>query len=273
MRSVLTKLREAGLTASPKKCQWGGKVVQFLGHKIGDGKISIPENRVEAVRHYVKPRTRKGLRRFLGIVGFYRKYIDMLAKHTAVLSPATAKASPNIVDWTEERSQAFHAICESVCIASALVIPLPQDEVSLVTDASGYGLGAVLQVRHDGVWEAATFYSRQTRGPERRYSASELEALAVVEAVRHFSHYLYGRKFVVFTNHKPLCALLTSDHLNSRLKRFSMKLQPWMVDIHYFPVAENVLADALSRQDWRDEETVSQDEPQSGMGGCGGPPH
>ena len=90
--------------------------MQFLGHKVGDGKISIPENRVEAVRHYVIPRTRKGLRRFLGILGFYRKYIDMLAKHTAVLTLATAKASPNIVDWTKERNQAFHAICESVCM-------------------------------------------------------------------------------------------------------------------------------------------------------------
>ena len=221
---------------------------------------------------YLRTVLRTGLRRFLGIVGFYRKYIDMLAKHTAVLSPATAKASPNIVDWMEERSQAFHAICESVCNACTLVNPLPQDEVSLVTDASGYGLGAVLQVRRDRVWKAAAFHSRQTRGPERRYSASELKALAVVEAVRHFSHYLYGRKFLVFTDHKPLSALLTSDHLNSRLKCFSMNLQPWIVDIHYFPGEDNVLADALFRQDWRDEETVSEDVPQSGMGGCGGTP-
>ena len=143
---MLTRLREVRLTASPKKCQWGRKIVLFLGHKVGDGRTSIAEKWVEALRNYVRPRTRKELRRFLGMVGFYRKYIDKLAKYTAVMSPATAKAAPNVVDWTGERSHAFHAICKSVCNACALVIPLPQDEVSLVTDASGYGLGAVLQV-------------------------------------------------------------------------------------------------------------------------------
>ena len=175
----------------------------------------------------------------------------MLAEHTAVLSPATGKSAPNVVDWMEDRGKAFHAICQSVCHACALEIPLPQDQYSLVTDASGFGLGAVLQVKRKDGWAPAAFYSRQTRGPERRYSTSELEALAVVEAVKHFSPYLYGQKFVVFMDHKPLCSLLTSDHLNGRLKRFSTKLQPWLIQFEYLPGTENTFADALSRQDWR----------------------
>ena len=133
-----------------------------LGHKVGDGRTSIPEKRVEALRNYVRPRTRKALRRFLGMVGFYMKYIDMLAKYTAVLSPATAKAAPNVMGWTGERSHAFHAICKSVYNACALVIPLPQDEVSLVTDASGYGLGAVLQVRCGDVCAGGSSFLLQT---------------------------------------------------------------------------------------------------------------
>ena len=160
--------------------------------------------------------------------------------------------------WTEERSKAFHAICQLVCDACALEIPLPQDEFSLLTDASGLGLGGVLQVKRNGEWTAAAFYSRQTKGPERRYSASELEALAVVESVRHFSPYLYGRKFVIFTDHKPLCYLLTSNHLNGRLKRFSTKLQPWMIEFQYLPGMDNTLADALSRQDWQTREEPRQ---------------
>ena len=227
----------------------------------------------------------------------------MLAKHTATLSPATAKYAPNVVVWTEERSQAFRTICELLCNACALEIPLPQDEFSMVTDASGFGLGAVLQVKRKDGWTAAVFYSRQTRGPERRYSASKLEALAVVESVRHFIPYLYRHKFVVFTDHKPLCSLLTSDHLNVRLKGFSTKLQPWMIQFKYLPGVENTLADALSRQDWRsregedtgvtvtyrtgtrgdgerdtravqekkEDETGTTAMPKSGMGGCGGP--
>ena len=192
VREVLSRLREAGLTASPKKCTWGGKVVQFLGHSLGEGKVSIPESRVNTLRNYVKPRTKRGLRTFVGVVSFYRWYIDMLATHTAALSPATAKSEPSAVVWTEERSKAFHAICQLLCGACALEILLPQDEFSLVTDASGLGLGGVLQVKSNGEWTAAAFYSRQTKEPERRYSASELEALAVVESVWHFSLYLYG---------------------------------------------------------------------------------
>ena len=83
----------------------------------------------------------------------------MLAKHMAALSPATAKSAPSVVVWTEERSQAFHAIRKLVCNMCALEIPIPQDEFSLVTDASGYGLGAVLQVRRKDSWAVADFYS------------------------------------------------------------------------------------------------------------------
>ena len=78
--------------------------------------------------------------------------------------------------------------------------------------------------------------------------------LAAVEAIRHLSPHLYGREFTFFTDHKPLCALMTLDHLNERLKRFSMKLQPWMVQFVYLPAKDNTLADALSRQDFRDKD-------------------
>ena len=165
----------------------GWKGGGILGHKLGDGRMSIPERQVKAMKDYVRPKTKKALRTFLGVVSFYRRYIDMLAKYTATLSPATGKSAPNVVDWTEDRSWAFHAICKSVCNSCALVIPLPQDDFSLVTDASGFGLGAVLQVKREDGWAPAAFYFRQTRGPERRYSASELEVLAAVEAVKHFS--------------------------------------------------------------------------------------
>ena len=111
MREVLSRLREAGLTASPRKCTWGGKVVEFLGHKLGDGRVSIPDRRVKATKDNVRPKTKKVLRTFLGVVSFYRRYIDMLAKHTATLSPAMAKSTPNLIVWMGERSQAFRAIC------------------------------------------------------------------------------------------------------------------------------------------------------------------
>jgi len=174
--------------------------------------------RVKALREYKMQKTKKGLRTFLGVVSFYSRYIQRFAQFTATLSPATAKAKPNIV-WIEGMRKSFHTICAIVCDENSLEIPLRDDVFPLVTVTSGYGLKAVLQVKRHGEWTAAAFFSRKTRGPKLRYSASELEALAVVEAVKHFSTYLYGTRFTVFTDHKPLCSLLTSDHLNSRLKR------------------------------------------------------
>ena len=98
----------------------------------------------------------------------------------------------------------------------------------------------------EGSWEAAAFYSRQTRGAEQRYSATELEALTLVESIHHFVYYLYGRTFKAYTDHKSLCQLLMSDRLNPWLRRLAMKLQHWLV---YLPGKENGMADTLSREE------------------------
>ena len=175
--------------------------MDFLGHRVSNGSMMIPEKRSEAILNYNKPVMKKDLRSFLGAVSFCRHYVRLLATDTATLSPATSKAAPMKVEWTEGIGAAFQNICKSVSNTCMLTIPLPEDTMSLVTDASGSGIGGVLQVKREGEWESAAFYSRQTRGPERRYSATELEALALVESVKHSSYYLYGRHFVAFTDH------------------------------------------------------------------------
>ena len=172
--------------------------------------------------------------------------MDLLAKETAVLSSLTSKLALSRVVWTQERELAFTNICSCISTTCKLTIPLPEDVMSIVTDASGLGIGGVLQVKS---WEAAAFYSRQTRGAEQRYSATELEALALVETVKHFSYYLYGKLFTVFTDHKPLCQLLSLDRLNGRLRRLSTKLQHWLLNIEYLLGRENGFADALSREE------------------------
>ena len=270
VRQVLDRLKQAGLTVNPNKCHWGGTTMEFLGHRVGNGCMTIPDRRVEALRQYTRPTTKKGLRSFLGAVSFYRRYVELLAKDTAMLTPATSKLAPSKVNWTEEMESAFMRIRECVSSSCILTIPLPEDEMSIVTDASGLGIGGVLQVKREGKWEATAFYSRQTRGAEQRYSATELEALALVETIRHFGYYLYGKQFIAFTDHKPLCQLLSSDRLNGRLRRLGMKLQHWLVEIQYVAGEDNGLADALSREERRRCETVFEDEDQSGVGGCGG---
>ena len=187
VRHVLDCLRRVGLTANPRKCHWGGSRMGFLGHTIGEGKMTIPEDRVRAIGEYRRPITKKGMRSFVGAVGFYWKYVEMLAKETAVLCPATSKSAPNRIQWTEEMVSAFNSIRHAIAHACSLTIPLVSDKISIVTDASGKGIGGVLQVERSDNWEAAAFFSRQLREAEYRYSATEMEALALVEAVKHFA--------------------------------------------------------------------------------------
>ena len=222
LESVLLALKDAGLTANPTKCRWGGRAVEFLGHWIGAGAMSIPRHRTEALANYQKPQTKRGLRAFIGSVSFYRRYIKQLASHTAVLTPMTTKQAPQKVVWTADGECAFKCIFNFFCCPSVLCIPLDSDSVSIVTDASGRGIGGVLQVRRGEEWQPAAYFSRQFRGAEQRYSATELEALALVKTITHFGHYLYGRTFEAFTEPKPLEQLMTSTRLNPRLARLSL---------------------------------------------------
>ena len=146
VRLVLEALRKAGPTANPSKCRWGGEQIEFLGHLIGKGVNSVPDHRSKAIAAYTKPSTKKGMRAFLGMVSYYRKFMKRLAEQTAVSSPATSKAAPNKVVWSGDMEDAFVVIRKSICVACILTIPLPEDTFSLVTDASGRGIGGVLQV-------------------------------------------------------------------------------------------------------------------------------
>ena len=253
VESVLKPLQSAGLTAKPAKCRWGGRAVEFLGHFIGAGTMSIPTHKTEALSTYERPKTKRGLRAFIGAISFYRRYIAQLASQTVVLTPLTSKQAPQWIEWTAEGEQAFSNICDFFCSTSVLCIPVSGDVYFIVTDASGRGIGGVLQVLRDDLWQPAAYYSRQLRGAEHRYSTTELEALALVETIQHFGYYLYGRPFTAFTDHKPLEQLMTSTRLNPRLARTSFKLQHWLLTVTYLPGELNTLTDALFREERQTE--------------------
>ena len=211
--------------------------------------MSIPQHRTTALQNYTKPRSKKGLRAFLGSVGFYRRYVPKLTDWMAVLTPMTSKQAPQSVEWTGEGMSAFNCIRNFFCTSPNLCVPLPCDVLSVVSDASGRGVGGILQVQRDGEWTPAAYFSRQLRGAECRYSTTELEALALVETMRHFAYHFYGRHFTAFTDHHPLEQLMSSTRLNPRLARMAYKMQHWMMDIQYLPGVDNTLADALSREE------------------------
>ena len=244
---VLDRLRGAGLTANIRKCQWGQTKCEFLGHIVGEGKVSPAELKVKAVRDFCQPLTKKQIRQFLGLTGYYRRFVQNYAEHSFLLTEATKKSAPDRVLWCDAMFDEFKYLQSSLCCIPSLTLPVSGDQFVLQTDASGVGLGAVLSVQRDDEELPVAFYSRKLQPRERKYSATELEGLAVVAAVQHFDVYLITHPFIIETDHRALTFLNSAQHGNGRLARWAMKLQPFSFEIRYRPGSKNSNADAFSR--------------------------
>ena len=250
LRLVLKALNKHGMTLKEKKCEFGKEKVEYLGHVIGGGELAVPAHRAAAMASYIRPRTKKQLRSFLGAAGYYRQFVEGFARLSAVLTPWTSKTAPSIVGWTVEGQEAFERIKVSLVNCACLTIPSQEDTFILHTDASGVGIGATLNVKRNEKMLPVAYYSRQLQGAQHRYSATELEGLAVFKAVHYFAHFLYGSRFEVVTDHKALVSLLHSRVLNRRLHGWVLQLLEFDFIVKYRPGVENGDADALSRQDW-----------------------
>ena len=250
LRMVVQALSEHGLTLKSEKCVFGKTHLEYLGHWIGGGTVAVPEHRATAMAEYIRPRTRKQLRSFLGAVSYYRRFVQKLAMYSALLSPHTSKLSPNVVVWTETMMEAFKHLRVSLVKLCVLTIPSQKDYFVLHSDASGRGVGATLNVCRDGEDRPVAYFSKQLQGAQQYYSATELEMLAIFSGIQHFDHFLVGTEFVVVTDHKALIYLLQSKKLNRRLYGWMLKLLDFTFTITYRPGEHHQDADGLSRQDW-----------------------
>ena len=169
---VFCKLAEAGLAVKKGKCEWGKSKLVYLGHRIGDGRLAVPEDRVSHVANVIRPTTRKGVRAFLGTCGYYQMFVKDFGKLAEPLTRMTKKTEPDKMQWTLEGEQAFVALRESLCNTCILTIPAVSDQFRLHTDASGVGLGAVLSVVRGDEERPVAYFSKQLQGAQRRYSAN-----------------------------------------------------------------------------------------------------
>nr|KAG5702720.1 hypothetical protein BaRGS_013357 [Batillaria attramentaria] len=244
---VFRRLQGAGLTARPSKCFLGFRELEYLGHRIGNGWMGPSPGKLDQLREARRPTTKKEIRAFLGLASFYRRYIPHFAEIALPLTDLTKKDQPTRVIWTAVCEEAFQALKERLCAQPVICLPNLSQTFTLQTDASDVGLGAVLLQERDGQLQPVSYASRKLNDAERRYATVERECLAVVWAIGKFELYLYGREFVLQTDHGSLQYLHQAKLTNSRLMRWALLLQPFSFRVQVIPGKENVGADFLSR--------------------------
>ena len=240
---ILNRIGEAGLTVKVDKCQFGMKQCVYLGHVVGNGVIQPEVSKVEAVQSFARLETKTQVRGFLGLTGYYRRFIPDYATVAAPLTDLTRKSAPNIVQWSEACNNAFKELKDRLCGSSILSSPDFLKPFILQTDASDRGAGAVLsQIGEDGEEHPVGYYSR-----EECYSTVEKECLAIKLAISAFRVYLLGRKFMIQTDHRSLEWLDRLKESNLCLCRWSLSLQPYQYEVVHRSGKMNMNADTLSR--------------------------
>ncbi|GAB0086702.1 Zinc finger, CCHC-type [Sergentomyia squamirostris] len=253
LQVFMERLREANLTLNLDKCKFFQTSVTYLGHRIDKHGAHPGEVKVEAIKRFPKPKNTHEVRRFLGMAGFFRKFVKDFASVSRPLSQLL-RANVSFV-WETEQEEAFEAIKTVLTTEPVLVLYDPNAQHEVVTDASSIGLsGILMQLNSDGDRQAVSYFSRATSKDETKYSSYELETLAVLASLERFQYYLLGKKFTVITDCQSLQATKKKRELNARIARWWMKLMIFDFEIKHRPAKWVRAADAMSRAPVVEEE-------------------
>ena len=251
LRIVFERLQAHGIVVNPNKCLFGVPELDFLGHHIDCHGLTPLPDKVQAVRDFPQPQSQRQLRRFIGLVNFYHRFLPHCAELMQPLHSllSSSKSKSQTLTWTDSAIAAFNATKDALANASLLSYPQPDAPTCLMTDASDTAVGAVLQQHIHGTWHPISFFSRKMTPAETRYSTFDRELLAVYLSIKHFRHLLEGRQFHVLTDHKPLTYALNSrsDRHSPRQARQLDYIAQFTSTIRHVHGMDNVVADALSR--------------------------
>ena len=240
LEQVLNRLAEAGLKINASKSFFGRTSLEYLGYNISRDGIRPSQSKVKAILQIEKPKTRKQLRRFIGMVNYYR---DMWPQRSHFLSPLSSLTSVKVKwKWLPEHQEAFDQLKALIAKETLLTFPDFSKEFEIHTDASKLQLGACIS--QDG--KPVAFYSRKLNPAQTRYTTTERELLSIVETLKEFRNILLGQKIKVHTAHENL----TYETFNSdRVMRWRLYIEEYSPDLHYVKGENNIVADALSRLD------------------------
>ncbi|KAJ4953830.1 hypothetical protein NE237_030662 [Protea cynaroides] len=242
LNAALQRLRKEKFYAKFTKCEFWLNEVAFLGHVVSTEGIKVDPSKIEAIVKWEAPKSFAEIRSFLGLAGYYRRFVEDYSRIVVPLTSLTKKGEKFV--WTEKCEKSFQTLKARLISAPILTILIPGQPFILYTDASGLGLGCVLMQGE----QVIAYASRQLKTHEKNYPTHDLELTTVVHAVKIWRHYLYGEKFQIKSDHKSLTYLFNQKELNMRQRRWLKLLKDYDCDIQYHLGKANVVADALSRK-------------------------
>ena len=242
---VFERLLQADLKLKLSKCEFFMQQLQFLGHMVSANGIQPDFDKVKAICNMPPPKCVKDIRAFIGMCGYYRRYIPNFAHVAGPLISLTRKNA--VFTWSPACEQAFQTLKTWLTNSPVLIHPDLNKPYRVYTDASDYAVGAILaQLGDDGEKHVVHYLSQQLSRTQRKWATIEKEAWAVVTALKKFRQYLLGAEFTIFTDHKPLKSLFTAEMKNARIQRWGILISEFNCSIQYRE-GKHMKADFVSR--------------------------
>ena len=246
LQILFHKLRAANLKLKPKKCRLFQTSVDFLGHRVSSKGIETCPEKINEIQNWCSPKSKAGVRSFLGLTGYYRRFIDQYSK---IAKPLTALTAENTkFEWDSNCEQAFNVLKQKLVQSPILSYPMDEGEWVLDTDASDVALGCVLQQRQNGELKVIAYSSKTLQSSELNYCTTKKELYAIVYFIGLHAHYFSHTRFLVRTDHSSLQYWRRFKSPNSQLMRWLDFLQSFDFDVVARPGVKNGNADSLSRK-------------------------
>lgn len=242
---VAERLREANLTISPDKSKFCRSEMKYLGYVLNENGWKVDEGKVACIVKFPRPENRKEVQRFLGLCGWYRRFIANFSRIAVPLTELT-KAKVKF-KWTPAAEDAFVKLKSLLVSAPILAMPDYSKPFNIACDASDTAIGAVLAQEIDGEEHPIAYFSQKLSASERNYSVTERECLAVIRAIEHFRGYVEGVRFTVYCDHSALTYLRSIKNPTALMCRWILRLNAFDFKIEYRKGSCNVVPDALSR--------------------------
>jgi len=248
VRLALDVLRKHQLFAKESKCEFFRDHIDFLGHRVDREGMHMMEDKVKAIREWPTPKSIEEVRSFLGMVGYYRKFISNFSSIASAMTQLLKKGAQ--FEWTPELETSFRKLIHATTTAPTLILPDPHLPYVITADACGFGVGACLMQDHGKGLQPIAFLSKKLTAAELKYQNHERELLALYRTLKEWRHYLYGSQFTLKTDHRNLVWLLTQKHLSARQMHWLQYFQDFggVIPIEHVAGRLNGVADGLSRR-------------------------